>query len=110
MITGQIFSLITAVGLLVLVGVIVNNGIVLISYISMLRKRGESLEDACVDSARSRLRPILMTTLTTLLALIPMAFAKSEGSSMQIANLKNTFVLHKRSLGFTTRFFPHKHT
>jgi len=82
MITGQIFSLITAVGLLVLVGVIVNNGIVLISYISMLRKRGESLEDACVDSARSRLRPILMTTLTTLLALIPMAFAKSEGSSM----------------------------
>ncbi|MCI2128676.1 MAG: efflux RND transporter permease subunit [Sphaerochaeta sp.] len=80
--TGQTLSLITAVGLLLLVGIIVNNGIVLISYISMLRKRGESLEDACVDAAKSRLRPILMTTLTTLLALIPMAFTQQEGSAM----------------------------
>lgn len=82
MITGQTFSLITAVGLLLLVGIIVNNGIVLISYISMLRKRGENLEDACVHAAKSRLRPILMTTLTTLLALIPMAFSQKEGASM----------------------------
>jgi HAE1 family hydrophobic/amphiphilic exporter-1 len=82
MITGQTFSLITAVGLLLLVGIIVNNGIVLISYISMLRKRGENLEDACVHAAKSRLRPILMTTLTTLLALIPMAFSQKEGAAM----------------------------
>ncbi|AEV30078.1 cation/multidrug efflux pump [Sphaerochaeta pleomorpha str. Grapes] len=82
MITGQTFSLITAVGLLILVGIIVNNGIVLVSYTDLLQKRGFSLEEACVQAAKSRLRPILMTTLTTILALVPMAFFPGEGSEM----------------------------
>jgi HAE1 family hydrophobic/amphiphilic exporter-1 len=72
----------TAVGLLVLMGVIVNNGIVLVDYTNLLRKRGFSLHDACVEAAGNRLRPILMTTLTTILGLVPMAFASGEGAEM----------------------------
>ncbi|MDR1957336.1 MAG: efflux RND transporter permease subunit [Treponema sp.] len=82
LITGTTFNILTAVGLLVLMGVIVNNGIVLVDYTNLLRKRGLSLHDACVEAAGNRLRPILMTTLTTILGLIPMAFAPGEGSEM----------------------------
>jgi HAE1 family hydrophobic/amphiphilic exporter-1 len=82
LITNTIFNVMTAVGLLVLVGVIVNNGIVLVDYINLLRKRGYGLHDACVEAAGNRLRPILMTTLTTVFGLIPMAFFPGEGSEM----------------------------
>jgi HAE1 family hydrophobic/amphiphilic exporter-1 len=81
-ITGSIFNILTAVGLLVLIGVIVNNGIVLVDYTNLLRKRGLSLHDACVEAAGNRLRPILMTTLTTVLGLLPMAFFPGEGSEL----------------------------
>ena len=80
--TGEVFNILTAVGLLVLVGVIVNNGIVLVDYTNLLRKRGLSLHDACVEAAGNRLRPILMTTLTTVLGLVPMAFFPGEGSEL----------------------------
>jgi HAE1 family hydrophobic/amphiphilic exporter-1 len=80
--TGEVFNILTAVGLLILVGVIVNNGIVLVDYTNMLRKRGLPLEEACIEAAGNRLRPILMTTMTTLLALVPMAFFPGEGSEM----------------------------
>ncbi|MDR1286570.1 MAG: efflux RND transporter permease subunit [Treponema sp.] len=82
LITGEPFNILTAVGLLVLMGVIVNNGIVLVDYTNLLRKRGYSLYDACVEAAGNRLRPILMTTLTTVLGLVPMAFVPGEGSEM----------------------------
>ena len=82
LVTGIPFSVITAVGLLILVGIIVNNGIVLVDYTNLLRKRGQNLEDACVNAAKNRLRPILMTTLTTVLSLVPMAFFPGEGSEM----------------------------
>jgi HAE1 family hydrophobic/amphiphilic exporter-1 len=82
LITGDTFNVMTAVGLLVLAGVIVNNGIVLVDYTNLLRKRGYSLHDACVEAAGNRLRPILMTTLTTILGLLPMAFFPGEGSEM----------------------------
>ncbi|GHU55961.1 multidrug ABC transporter [Spirochaetia bacterium] len=82
LITGEPFNVMTAVGLLVLCGVIVNNGIILVDYTNMLRKRGLSLHDACVEAAGSRLRPILMTTMTTILGLVPMAFFPGEGSEM----------------------------
>ncbi|MDR0455273.1 MAG: efflux RND transporter permease subunit, partial [Treponema sp.] len=58
------------------------NGIVLVDYTNLLRKRGYSLYDACVEAAGSRLRPILMTTLTTILGLVPMAFFPGEGSEL----------------------------
>jgi HAE1 family hydrophobic/amphiphilic exporter-1 len=82
LITHTIFNVLTAVGLLVLLGVIVNNGIVLVDYTNLLRKRGYSLHDACVEAAGNRLRPILMTTLTTVFGLIPMAFFPGEGSEL----------------------------
>jgi HAE1 family hydrophobic/amphiphilic exporter-1 len=81
-ITGETLSVITAIGLLILVGIIVNNGIVLVDYTNLLRKRGYALEEACVAAAKNRLRPILMTTLTTVLGLVPMAFFGGEGSEM----------------------------
>jgi HAE1 family hydrophobic/amphiphilic exporter-1 len=82
MITGDRFNILTAVGVLVLLGVIVNNGIVLVDYTNLLRKRGYGLEEACIEAAGNRLRPILMSTLTTVLGLAPMAFAPGEGSEM----------------------------
>ena len=81
-IMGQKLNVMTAVGMLILVGIIVNNGIVLVDYTNLLRKRGMALRDACAEAARSRLRPILMTTLTTVLGLTPMAFFPGEGSEM----------------------------
>lgn len=87
-ITGTQLNVITIMGVLVLVGTIVNNGIVLVDYTNLLRKRGLELMDACVEAARNRLRPILMSTLTTVISLAPMAFFPGEGSqSMQPISL-----------------------
>jgi HAE1 family hydrophobic/amphiphilic exporter-1 len=80
--TNDTFNVLTAVGLLVLVGIIVNNGIVLVDYTNMLRKRGYGLHEACIEAAGNRLRPILMTTFTTILGLVPMAFFPGEGSEL----------------------------
>ncbi len=80
--TGQSLSMMSVLGLLMLVGVIVNNGIVLVDAANNLRKDGMNLEEACVESAKSRLRPILMSTLTTLISLVPMALFPSEGARM----------------------------
>jgi HAE1 family hydrophobic/amphiphilic exporter-1 len=80
--TGDPFNIMTAVGVLVLLGVIVNNGIVLVDYTNLLRKRGLGLNEACIEAAGNRLRPILMSTLTTVLGLAPLAFAPGEGSEM----------------------------
>lgn len=87
-ITRNQLNVITIMGLLVLVGTIVNNGIVLVDYTNLLRKRGYELEEACIEAARNRLRPILMSTLTTVISLAPMAFFPGEGSqSMQPISL-----------------------
>ena len=67
---GSRLSVVTVMGVLVLVGTIVNNGIILVDYTNLLRKRGLTLEDACVKAARNRLRPILMSTLTTVISLM----------------------------------------
>ncbi len=80
LLTGEQFSLLALVGIIVLAGVVVNNGIILVDYTNLLIKRGRSLKDACVEASGNRLRPILMTTLTTILGLLPMAFVKVEGS------------------------------
>ena len=103
LITGTVFNILTAVGLLVLLGVIVNNGIILVDYTNLLRKRGYGLEDACVEAAGSRLRPILMTTLTTILGLAPMAFIPGEGSEL-VAPIGKT-VLGGLSIGTLMTLF-----
>ncbi len=79
---GVYLSLFTAVGVVMLVGIVVNNGIVLVDYTNLLRKRGLPLVDACVEAGGNRLRPILMTNLTTVLGLVPIAFLEGEGSEL----------------------------
>ncbi|MGE5508353.1 MAG: efflux RND transporter permease subunit, partial [Chitinophagales bacterium] len=70
-------------GLIMLGGIVVNNAIVLIDYIHLLRQRGMGLDEAILEAARTRLRPILMTTGTTVLGLIPLALEIGEGAELQ---------------------------
>jgi len=70
------------IGGVLLIGIVVNNGIVMIDYINRLRRRGNPLTEAILIGARTRLRPIMMTTLTTCLALLPMALGFGEGAEM----------------------------
>ncbi|MBR0527775.1 MAG: efflux RND transporter permease subunit, partial [Prevotella sp.] len=70
------------VGILILMGIVVKNGIVLIDYTTLLEERGVEVKEATVQAARSRLRPILMTTLTTVLGMLPMALGRGEGAEM----------------------------
>jgi HAE1 family hydrophobic/amphiphilic exporter-1 len=87
--TGVAFSLFVAqmtlniasfIGLIMLIGIVVNNAIVLVDYINILRSRGLSIADAVVTGGANRLRPVLMTTITTLFGMIPLAFSRGEGS------------------------------
>ncbi|MDL2241337.1 efflux RND transporter permease subunit [Bacteroidales bacterium OttesenSCG-928-L03] len=82
MITGQSLSLMAMVGLVMLIGIVVKNGIVLVDYINLNRERGMSIDKAVIDAGRSRLRPILMTTMTTILGMLPMAIPRGTGSEM----------------------------
>lgn len=70
------------VGLIMLVGIVVKNGIVLIDYTLLCRERGIGIRSAVIEAGKSRLRPVLMTTLTTVLGMIPMALGIGEGSEM----------------------------
>lgn len=70
------------VGILILMGIVVKNGIVLIDYTTLLEERGIEVKEATVRAARSRLRPILMTTLTTVLGMVPMAIGRGEGAEL----------------------------
>ena len=79
---GQSFSLMSIFGIVALIGVVVNNGIVLVDCINRLVKQKVPVRQACLQAAYGRLRPILMTTLTTILGLIPMAFFPWEGAEM----------------------------
>ncbi len=81
-ITGTPLGVMTLLGILMLIGIVVNNGIVLIDYISLCRERGMGIIAAITTSGRSRLRPILMTTLTTVLGMLPMAMGTGTGSEM----------------------------
>ena len=84
MITGNTLSVPAFIGIIILVGIVVDNAIVLIDSINQLRKAGMRSEDAIIKSGSLRLRPILMTTLTTILGMLPMAISEKEGSEIQI--------------------------
>ena len=75
-------SVMGMIGIIILLGIVVKNGIVLIDYTILCRERGMSVRDASVTAARSRLRPILMTTLTTVLGMLPLAWGTGEGSEL----------------------------
>jgi len=78
--TGTTLSIISYLGIIMLMGIVVNNAIVLISYIIILRARGHSMYDAVTNAGKDRLRPVLMTTITTLVGLLPLAISTGEGS------------------------------
>lgn len=77
-VTGTTLSVMALVGMVMLVGIVVNNGIVLVDYINQLRERGKEMFDAIQEGGRIRLRPVLMTALTTILAMLPLALGLGE--------------------------------
>jgi len=81
-ICGMEMSIIAMIGFIMLVGIIVNNGIVLIDYANQLRDEGKSLREAVVEACVTRLRPVLMTTITTVLGLVPLALGAGLGADM----------------------------
>jgi len=80
--TGNSLSVMSYIGIMMLIGIVVNNGIVLIDYINKLRARGLEKREAIITAGKARLRPILMTTLTTCLAILPMAVNRGEGAEL----------------------------
>ena len=82
LLSGTELSVISLIGFVMLVGIIVNNGIVLVDYINQQRLAGMERRDAIIDAGVTRLRPILMTSLTTILGLIVTALAKNAGTSL----------------------------
>lgn len=79
-IMGEPLSFMSAIGVIMLIGIVVNNGIILVDYTNILVGRGIEIKEACFQSGKSRFRPVLMTTLTTILGMLPMCFA-TEGQS-----------------------------
>lgn len=82
-ITRTTLNVVAILGIIMLGGIVVNNGIVLIDYINALTKKGKNTYDAVVEAAGTRLRPILMTTMTTVLGLFPLALGIGEGSELR---------------------------
>lgn len=82
-ITGRSLSVISLIGIIMLAGIVVNNGIVLVDYVNLLRRQGLPCREALLEAGPVRLRPILMTTLTTILALFPLALGLGSGAEMQ---------------------------
>ena len=103
-ITGQAISMMSAIGLIMLVGIVVNNGIILVDYTNLLMNRGMKIKEACYKAGTSRLRPVLMTTLTTILGMIPMCFATS-GSAGMVQPIGVAVVGGLTSSTFITLFF-----
>ena len=82
LVTGTVMSVISMVGGVMLIGIVVKNAIVLVDFINLMRERGLALKEAIVVSGKSRLRPVLMTSLTTILGMLPLAMSKGSGSEI----------------------------
>lgn len=83
LITGQTLNVISIIGMVVLAGIVVNDAIVKVDYTNQLRKRGLAVREAIMEASRVRLRPILMTTVTTALGLFPMSLGLGKGAELQ---------------------------
>ena len=101
---GSAFSMVSMIGVVMLIGIVVNNGIILVDYTNLLVDRGLSVKEACFEAGKSRLRPVLMTTLTTILGMIPMCFA-SSGSAAMVQPIGVAVVGGLSSSTFITLFF-----
>ena len=82
LISGETLNVMSMIGAIMLIGIVVKNGIVLVDYINLNRERGMGIIQAVVNGGKSRLRPVVMTTLTTILGMVPMAMGTGEGSEM----------------------------
>ncbi|MEF2643507.1 MAG: efflux RND transporter permease subunit, partial [Paramuribaculum sp.] len=80
--SGHTLNVMSMIGAIMLIGIVVKNGIVLIDYITLNRERGLSIRQAVVLGGKSRLRPVVMTTLTTILGMVPMAVGTGQGAEM----------------------------
>ena len=80
--TGTHLNIMSMIGSIMLIGIVVKNGIVLIDYITLNRERGMSIRSAVVHGGKSRLRPVVMTSLTTILGMVPMAVGSGQGAEM----------------------------
>jgi HAE1 family hydrophobic/amphiphilic exporter-1 len=105
-VTGTTLSAVSGIGVVLLAGIVVNNGIILVDYTNLLRRRGYDLESAVRIACRIRLRPILMTMLTTVLGLTPMALGLGEGSEMRAPMARTVVGGLLVSTIFTVIFIP----
>lgn len=80
--TGHTLNIMSMIGAIMLIGIVVKNGIVLIDYITLNRERGMSIRGAVIHGGKSRLRPVVMTTLTTILGMVPMAVGTGQGAEL----------------------------
>ena len=80
--TGTTLSVISGIGAVLLIGIVVKNAIVLVDFINLMRDRGNELYEAIALSGRSRLRPVLMTSATTILGMFPLALSSGSGSEL----------------------------
>ena len=90
--TGRDLSMISLVALIMLAGTVVNSSIILVDYIRQRREQGESRVDAILHACPLRIRPVLMTALTTILALVPMALGLSEGAAEMMSDMSITMI------------------
>ncbi|MCL2073249.1 MAG: efflux RND transporter permease subunit [Marinilabiliaceae bacterium] len=81
-ITGTPLGMLALIGAIMLVGIVVKNGIVMVDFTNLLRERGLSVNQAVIQAGKSRLRPVLMTSLTTILGMLPLALGIGEGSEL----------------------------
>jgi HAE1 family hydrophobic/amphiphilic exporter-1 len=89
--SNQAMTMFSVIGIVALVGVVVNSGIILVDYTNTLRARGLPVYEACIEAGINRLRPVLMTSFTTILAMTPIAFFPGEGAET-IQPIGKTFV------------------
>jgi multidrug efflux pump subunit AcrB len=82
--TGTTLSVNSAMGIIMMVGIVVSNGVLLVDFANQLRDRGRGIVEAMIEAGRTRLRPILMTTIATIFGLIPMALGIGEGSETNL--------------------------
>lgn len=85
LLTGTTLNVQSVMGLVMLVGIVVNNAIVLVDHLNLKRRDGLDIRAATIEAGRTRLRPILMTTATTVLGLMPLALGLGEGAGLQAA-------------------------
>lgn len=102
--SGQTVTMASMVGVIMLLGIVVNNGIILVDYTNLLIDRGYKMKDACLEAGASRLRPVLMTTLTTILGMLPMAL-QTEGSASYVQPIALAIVGGLTASTFVTLFF-----